>query len=161
MHVKIRNSSMIIDFLDVGFDSSKICQLVESEANKIVKEINLKDLQDWALHFVFSYTNGTQILISKRTKSVSSIKYKDIVAQIPIPTKDKIFWGVELSQHIYKDEGYLDNIIQNFNCLKVDFTKYKNREDYILDSMRRIVNFSFKNGFTINGVKVRFENFIV
>lgn len=158
MHVKIRDSSMIIDFFNAGFESSRICQLVESEANKIVTGINLQDLQDWALHFVFCYTNGTQILISKRTKSVTSIKYKDIVAQIPIPTMDKVSRGVELSQHVYKDEGYLNNIIQNFDCLKVDFTKYKNRHDYILDSMRRVVKFSFKKGVTINGVKIRLEN---
>lgn len=155
MHVIIRSSSMIEDF---GFDSSKICKLVESQANKMVEGINSKYLQDWSLHFVFMYTNGTQILISKRTKSVTSIKYKDIVAPIPIPTKDKIPWGVELWQHVYKDEGYLDNIIQNFYCLKVDFTKYKNRHDYILDSMRRVIEFSFKNGFTMNGIKVKIEN---
>ncbi|HXS56123.1 MAG TPA: Imm9 family immunity protein [Hanamia sp.] len=158
MHVKIRNSSMIMDFLDIGFDSSKICQLVEFDANKIVNKINLKDLQDWSLHFVFNYTNGTEILISKRTKSVSSIKYKDIVAHIPIPEKNKIFWGVESSQQIYKDPEYLNNIIQNFDCLKVDFTKYKNREDYILDSMLRVIDFSFKKGFTINGIKVKLKD---
>jgi len=158
MHVKITSSAMISNFLNVGFNSYEICQLVESEANKMIHNVNNENLKDWRLRFLFSYTNGTQIIVSKRTKSETDIKYKEIVAHIPIPLKDKISWGVELSQHVYKDERYLDNIIHNFYSLKIDFTNYKNRHDYILDSMRRVVNFAFKNGFTINGIRIKVEN---
>jgi len=42
--------------------------------------------------------------------------------------------------------------------LDVNFSKFSNRQDYILDCMRRVVKFCFGKGFAVNGVQVRLEN---
>src|SRR5690606_18810534 len=95
------------------------------------------------------------ILIYLKGRSYKAERYKEIVVHIPIPVKEKVPWGIELDQHIYENESHLDHLMNNFHSLEVDYLGFTNRQDYILDCMRRSVKFCFANGFTINGVKVK------
>jgi hypothetical protein len=154
MQSRILDSSYVIDFIGSGFDSQVICSKIKLEADKIVESIKDEKLKDWEVHFIFRYNNVKQILIYTQGRSYPKEKYKEITIHIPIPTIDIISWGVTKDQHIY-DSNHLDKKIKNFDCLEVVFSKYENREDYIMDCMRRAIKFSFDNGFTINGIKLK------
>lgn len=155
MQSRIRHVSYVTDFLDHGFDATQIGNLLKAEADLIISHIEFKDLVDWEVQFRATYTNAKQLLISKsKLGTYPSDKYKEITVPIPIPTIDKVWWGVRKEQHVYKEDHY-DKIISNFNALEVDFLSFKNRTDYITDCIRRAIIFSFVNGFTINGVKIK------
>lgn len=155
MIVRILDSSMILDFIGEGFDSTEICTVIKSETEKLIQSIKDEKLKDWEVCFRFIYNNVKQILIYTKNRSYSKEKYKEIVTHIPIPIKDKVSWGVDLKQHVYNSEDHLDHLLKNFNCLDIDYFKFDIRQDYILDCMRRTVKFCFDNGFIINGVKVK------
>ena len=155
MKVRILDSAYIVDFIGEGFSSIQILFAVKSETERIMQSAKIEKLQDLEVCFRFCYNNVRQILIYTKGKSYSIEKYKEITVHIPIPIKIKAAWGVELEQHAYKDENHLDNLMKNFHLLEVDYSKFTNRQDYILDCMRRAIKFCFENGFTINGEKVK------
>jgi len=155
MKTRILNSSLVIDFIDIDFNSDEIKAVVKSETDEVAKSIKNEILKDWEVKFVFTYNYVKQILIYSKNRSHPVEKYKEVVIHIPIPTIDKAPWGVKKEQHIYKADDHLDKIIKNFDYLDVNFKNYTNRTDYILDCMRRSIKFCFEKGFTINGVKVK------
>jgi len=155
MHVRILDSAMIVDFINEGFNSSELCSIVKSETEKIIQTIENEKLKEWEVCFRFVYNNVKQILIYTKNKSYPKEKYKEIIVHIPIPVKEEIDWGVDLEQHVYSDKNHLDHLLQNFFCLDVDYTKFTNRQDYLLNSMIRSIKFCFDVGFTINGIKVK------
>jgi hypothetical protein len=72
-----------------------------------------------------------------------------------MPTNEKADWGVDISQHIYKKDNHLDELLKNFHILDVNYDKFNTRSDYSKDCMLRVVNFCFTNGFTINKIPVK------
>lgn len=159
MNVRVLDSAMIVDFMGEGFESEKICSTIKTEAEKSIAQIKSETLNDWEVCFRFLYNNVRQILIYTKNKSYPKEKYKEIITHIPMPTIDKVRWGVDKGQHVYENENHLDHLLKNFECLDVDYSKFNNREDYILDCMRRAIKLCFEKGFTINGVKVKIDNF--
>jgi hypothetical protein len=63
--------------------------------------------------------------------------FKQITIHIPIP-------------------GLHQNEEKNALLLNASFENFANRSDYILDYIRLSINICFANGFTVNGVKVKF-----
>lgn len=159
MTVRVLDASMITDFVGEGFDSTEICETVKSETEEKILTIKSEKINDWEICFRFWYNNVKGILVYTKNKSYPQEKYKEITVHLPIPTNDKVSWGVHISQHVYESENHLDHLMKNFNCLSVDYSKFNNRQDYILDCMRRAIVFCFEEGFTINGVKVKVSNF--
>lgn len=159
MIVRVLDASMIADFVGEGFNSTEICSIVKSETERKASLIQSEKLRDWEICFRFWYNNVKQILIYTKNKSYSKERYKEITIHLPIPTDDKVEWGVDISQHVYKNENHLDHLMKNFYCLDVDYSRFNDRQDYILDCMRRSITFCFKEGFTINGVKVKIDTF--
>ena len=155
MTISVLDTAMISDFVAVEQFSTEMLSKIELEFIQIVQSIKDEKLRDWEICFRFIYNNVRQILIYTKNKSYPKEKYKEIIVHIPMPTKDKAVWGVYLEQHVYKNENHLDDKIKNFNCLNVDYSKFTNREEYIIDCMRRAIKFCFEVGFTINGVKVQ------
>jgi hypothetical protein len=155
MQIRILDSAMIVDFINEGFDSTEICAAIKSETETLTQSIKNEKIKDWEVCFRFIYNNVKQILIYTKNKSYTKERYKDITTHIPIPIKDNVSWGVGLEQHVYRNENHLDHLLKNFNYLDVDYSKFSNRKDYILDCMRRTVKFCFNEGFTINSVKVK------
>ncbi len=153
MIVRVLDSALIEDFNYE--DSTELCSIIKNETEKIIQLVKNEKLIDWEICLRFCYNNVKQILIYSKNKSYPKEKYKDITIHIPMPIKSKVEWGVELEQHIYGNENHLDNMIKKFICLDVDYSKFVNRRDYILDCMRRAVKSCFENGFTINGIKVK------
>ena len=155
MESRITHFSLIIDFLDERFDSNRISDILKTEVDHIL-EINLLSNQnDWVIQFRATYNNGKQLLISKnKFGSYSSDKIKEITIPIPIPLINEVSWGVNQEQHIYKDSHY-DNLLDNFWSLDVNIDDFTNREDYILDCMRRAIKLCFEKKYTVNGVKLR------
>ena len=136
MQTRIGHSCMILNFLDVDFSSNLISDILKREVDDILTNFTLENLVDWTLTFRASYTNARQPLVSKnKLGSYTSDKIKEITIIIPIPTLDMIAWGVQYDQHIY-GEGHFDNLIKNFFHLEIDYSKYNNRTDYILNCMR-------------------------
>lgn len=153
MKSRILNSSYVIDFLDVGFNSNHIKQVIKFETDEILSHLANEELEDWEIHFIFSYNNANSILIYKKGKSFSKERYKEITIHIPIPIRTHVNWGVETSQHVY-EENHLNNILKNFSALEVNYKKFENRTDYILSCMRRAIHLCFNEGFTVNGQRI-------
>jgi hypothetical protein len=153
MKVRVLDSALIEDF--TYEDSAELCSIIKTETEKIIEPFNSEKLNDWDIYFSFRYNYVKQILIYTKEKSNTKARNKEITIHIPMPIKEQAFWGVDKSQHIYDNENHLDHLIKNFICLDVDYSKFNNRNDYILDSMRRAIKSCFENGFTINGVKIK------
>lgn len=155
MRVRILDSAMIEDFFNNEFDSTEICHSLRIEIEELITPIKNEKLLDWEVCFRIIYNNVRTILIYTKNKSYVNEKYKDITIHIPIPTKDKVSWGVNQDQHVYDNENHMDSILKNFHSLDVDYALFGNRESYIRDCMRRAIEYCFYKGFTINGVKVK------
>ncbi|HWJ27970.1 MAG TPA: Imm9 family immunity protein [Flavisolibacter sp.] len=155
MQIRILDSAMITDFINDGFDSKEVCSKIKLETEKLIFSIKEDKLNDWEVCFRFVYNNVKQILIYTKDKSYKVEKYKDITIHIPIPTKEKVFWGVNINQHIYESESHLDHLLKNFLLLDVDYSKFDNRKEYIINCMQRAIKFCFENGFTLNGIFVK------
>lgn len=154
MQSRILINSYVIDFIDIEFDSDNIKSVIKLETDKVLQSLKNDALKDWEIRFNFTYNTGNNIFIYKKLKSELADKFKEITIHIPIPRKEVVSWGVRKEQHIY-DDNHFDKIIKNFDCLDVDYSKFHNRRDYILNCMRRAIKFCFENGFTINGIKVK------
>jgi hypothetical protein len=159
MKIRIIDSSYIQNFINQGFDSSKICEELSGKLTEVFKKYDFRTLFDWEVHFQFIYNNTEDILVYFKGKSYPKEKYKEIVTHIPIPTNEELNWGVNRDQYLYRDKKYLDHLKKNFEVLPGDFSEYTNREDYIVGAIKKVVKFSFEKGFTINGTKVQVENF--
>ena len=156
MKASILYSSYVVNFLNEDLKSNEIIALVKPEIDEIAGTIEDESLKNWEVQFLFIYNNVKEILIYTKDKSYPKEKYKEITIHIPIPTKDIVSWGVNKDQHIY-ESNHLDRIIKNFNCLAVDLSQFKNKEDYISDCMSRAIKYCFEKGFTINGTKVKIK----
>jgi hypothetical protein len=154
METQITHFCLIIDFLDVGFDTNEISQTLKIYLDNLLRNNSEKLANDWKLIFQANYNNGTKILISKNKFGTrKSEKIKEVVIVIPVPSKDIIEWGVENNQYVYGTNHY-DNIIGNFWGLEIDFYKFSNRHDYIVDSLKRGILKSLKEGISVNGIKI-------
>lgn len=152
MKSRVLNSSLVINF---ELEQRKIQDQVQQEADAILESFDDPKLADWYLKFGFWYNNCKGILIYLSGRSIPKEKLREITIHIPVPTNDKVPWGVDKEQHVYQDENHLDNIIDNFSVLEVDIYKFTNRNDYVLDCMQRAVKFCFEHGFTVNGKKIK------
>jgi hypothetical protein len=155
MESRITHFCLISKFLDVGFDSNKVSNILKTETDYILKSNSLSNQNDWIIQFSANYNNGKMLLVSKnKFGSYSSDKIKEITIPIPIPLIDKVSWGVSVEQHTYKENHY-DNLLNNFWALDVNVADFTNREDYILDCMKRAIKLCFEKKYTVNGVKLR------
>lgn len=156
MKSRVLISSYVIDFLDVDFDSRIIEEKIKYQVDKILENFKKVALKDWEISFLFRCNNTTKILISKnRFGNIAGEKRKEIIIHIPIPLKSKVSWGVQTNQHVYKDENHLNHIIHNFNTIDVNYEDYSNRTDYITKCVTMAIKFSFENGFSVNGEKIK------
>jgi hypothetical protein len=149
MNTRITHSSYVINFLDVNFDSEELSKTLKLDADKVLRQITNENLQDWEIEFRGAYGMGEQIRIYKKTRSYTADKIKLIVIHIPIPTKDKVSWGVDESQLV--DLTIPKNSEKYFDVLPVNYGLFPNVNEYLLDSIRRGIEHSFKDGFKVNG----------
>jgi hypothetical protein len=156
MKSRVLISSLVIDFLDVDFNSIIIQETIKYQVDRILENFKQEALRDWEVLFSFYCNHTPKILITKnRFGTQAKEKRKEITIHIPIPLKSKVLWGVEMHQHIYKDENHLNHIINNFNTVDVNYKDYDNRTDYMTDCMRMAIKFCLENGFSINGEKIK------
>jgi hypothetical protein len=94
------------------------------------------------------------LVTKNKLGSYTSDKTKEIMVAMPIPTIDKVPWGVQDSQHIYKESRF-DDLMKNFHPLDVDYRDFHSRTDYILACMRAGISTSFDQGFTVNKEKIK------
>jgi hypothetical protein len=154
MKSRVLHSSYVTNFFDVDFQSDKISEILKFQTDKALEGFKNDVLKDWEIHFVFIYNNVKSILVYNKAQSYPNEKYKEITIHIPIPTEYVVSWGVKQGQHIY-EINHLDKIIKNFISMDVDFYKYNNRHDYILDCMQRAIKLSLKEGFMMSGIRVK------
>jgi len=149
LNFKILLSSFIFDFLDVGFDSKEIEETVKQKTEKYFEILSLKKLEGWELHFMFRLNNVPKILIYTRSKSFPIQRYKEVVIHIPIPSVDQISWGANENQYLYK-KNYLDNQLENFYKLEINYANYRNRRDYLIDCMTKSFEETMRKGIRVN-----------
>jgi hypothetical protein len=152
MKSRVLNSSYVINF---ELNEKEITNQVRLEVDSVLEAFDDPKLTDWYLYFRFRYNNCKGILISLSSRSIPKERFREIIIHIPVPTNDKVPWGVDKEQHVYQDENHLDHMIDNFSVLEVDIYKFTNRNDYVLDCMQRTVKFCFEHGFTVNGKKIK------
>ena len=158
----ITHTSLIIDFMDVEFDTDNISSTIKKEADGYLKKCTYNNIDDWKIQFIAVYNNGRKLLISKnKFGTLSSEKRKEITIVIPIPSVDISSWGIEKEKYIYNIDHY-DKIITNFTSLEVFYHDFDNRADFIEDCLRRAVEYCFNAGITIKGnnVKLKIEKHI-
>ena len=152
MKSRISHGSHLIDFLIPGFEYKKIDQPLKEEVDKILNKYNIPELKDWEITFTALYGNRDKIFVCRKAKSQVSMKYKEIVIHIPIPSKDDVIWGVNENQ-IVKLKFPTDNKY----CEPIDIVtgNYSNKYEFILACMRKGIKHTFKNGFTVNKIKIK------
>ena len=151
---KVLENSYVIDFVNVDYDSKFIEQRLLSELERVLRDIEIPEtLKEWTLQFSIIYNNVKNLGIARKTKSVKSLKLKEIIIHLPIPTKEKVSWGVnknQLIREIQFDNRYVDEI-------NVDFQKYDNRTDYIIENIESAIILSLELGITINGERIKIK----
>jgi hypothetical protein len=155
MNTRITHFSLVIDFLDIAFDSDSISDILKKEVDDVLR-LNAIELPDkWWLVFRATYSNARGVLISKnRLGTYPSDKMKKVTIVIPVPLKEIVEWGVEERQHVYGIDHY-DKLMKNFWALEVDYSQYSNRQDYIIACLRSGIKKAFEECFTVGGVKVK------
>jgi hypothetical protein len=149
---------MVQDFLGVGFDDNQIADELQADVEKIVANSAFIKQTDWELHFQANFTNAREVLVSKnRLGTLPSYKWKEVTIIIPVPYLEVAPWGVKKEQHTDGIDLF-DKLMKNFYPLGVNYAAFSNRTDYIMDSMRRGISFSFNTGFTVNKVKVKLNS---
>ncbi len=152
MKSRISHGSHLIDFLVPGFDYKKIDQPLKEEVDFILNKYNIPELEDWEIKFTAIYDNRDKIYVCRKAKSQVSMKYKEIVIHIPIPSKNEADWGVNENQIVKikypTDDKYCEPIANNIK-------DYSNKYDFILACMREGIKYTFKKGFTVNQIKIR------
>jgi hypothetical protein len=155
MEARVNHSCYILDFIDEGFDCSKISAELKPKADSYLKVCPAPGIEEWEIEFRAIYNNGRQLLVSKnKLGTYPSDKYKQITIAIPIPGIEDVFWGVKSEQYVFGVDHY-DKLMKNFNALDVDYEKFDNRSDYIKNCLARAIEFSFTNGIVIKGVKLQ------
>ena len=154
MEVKISFSSYVSNFLDIDFDSDNIKLNIENEINKYLNKYKIIKLDDWKVEFRIIFTNTKYIFAYTRNKSDVVSKTKDLVIHLPIPTKEIILWGVDLSQHTYKNNNHLMDKINNFETFEPLLDGIENRTEYITTNISKTIKLIFEKGFTINKQKL-------
>jgi Immunity protein 9 len=155
MDTRITHFSLVSSFLDVGFDSRSISDIVKIELDDALRQNSIKFPSEWGLIFQANYNNAREILISKnKLGTYSSDKMKYVIIVIPVPLIENINWGVEKKQHCYGIDHY-DKLMKNFWALEVDYAQYSNRHDYIIACLRRGINKALEEGITVGKVKVK------
>ena len=154
MKSRVRHVSYILDFLDLAFEANAISKVIKSEFDALLEKNSLSSKTDWEIQLRATYTNGRQLLISKnKFGSYPSDRIKEITIPIPIPLTNMVPWGVQREQHMYSIDHY-DEILHNFWTLDVDYSKFDNCNDYILNCLRRVLDLIFLKEYTVNGVKL-------
>lgn len=157
MKLEINHHSNVIDFLKPGFDYDKIDTAIKNNVRDYSNSVNIKELEDWKIVFIALYSNVKEIQIYKKTRSYKSEKYKDIVVHIPLPTSDEAGWGMDKDKFV-ETGATQANVEKYANVLQpLDFKLFDNHIDYIVASMTKAIKFSFKDGYTINGKKVKID----
>src|SRR5436190_16616478 len=107
MKCKISDTSYVMNFLDSKGSSDKIIHSIESKFNGILSLKKYEGLEDWKICYKVIYNNVRSILIHKGGASYPIEKYKEIVIHIPVPSINKMPWGVFDSQYI-QSKDHLD-----------------------------------------------------
>ncbi|MVM37270.1 hypothetical protein GO730_05845 [Spirosoma sp. HMF3257] len=154
METRINHSSLVINFLDVGFDSNQLSIRAKTIADQILLNNYFSEKNDWLINFIASYNNGRQLLITRnKIGTYSKDKIKEITLAIPIPSIRTVTWGVEDNQYIYGPDHY-DQILKNFWAEEVNFHQFSNRSDYVYSCLKKGIERAFFEGFTVGGIKV-------
>jgi hypothetical protein len=136
MNTRITHFSLVIDFLDIAFDSDSISDILKKEVDDVLRLNSIELPSKWCLVFRATYSNAKGILISKnKLGTYPSDKMKEVKIVIPVPLKEIVEWGVEEHQHVYGIDHY-DKLMNNFCELEVDYSQYSNRQDYIIACLR-------------------------
>lgn len=154
MKSRIYHTSYIIDFLDVGFDSEKISQILKKEVDEKLESIQYPELNHWELNFKAVYNNVDKIYLFRKSKSYPIEKYKEVVIHLPIPNQTEESWGVNKAQLINTN---LKSAEKFSDELEISIGKFKNRETSIIENFRRAIHECLRLGITINGKRIKIK----
>ncbi len=155
MKSRILHSSYVLNFLDVNFNTNQISELLKTETDELLQLNNFVGLENWEVQFRATYGKDSMVKIYTKMSSYKNERQKLIIIHIPIPTTDTIEWGVDSNQYIYSANN--PNADKNLYFLKIDYSQFANRQDYIIDCIRRGIRKAFEEGFTVNGIKVKIK----
>lgn len=152
MKSRISHGSHLIDFLIPGFDYKKIDQPLKEEVDEILNRYKIPVLKDWEITFTALYGNRDKIYVCRKAKSQVSMKYKEIVIHIPIPSKNVASWGIDENQ-IVKLKFSNDN--KYCEPIDIGIENYSDKYEFILACMRKGIKYTFEKGFTVNKIKIK------
>ena len=157
MRTKIFHSSYVIDFLDNGFDSTKVGLEIEELISRTLPQDHTEQLKDWSIEFNVIYNNCDQIYIFRKSRSNTSTKCKGVTIHIPIPLNNEVHWGVNSDQRI---QDYSEKFKKlKLEGLEINYLEFSNRSTYILNCLKKAITMTFNLGITIGGFKIKYEEF--
>lgn len=150
MQSKIFQTSYVINFLNEMFNSEEIINPINREVNTLLSKANNELVYNWTIEFNIIYFNGNSIKISKIERNYKEDRLKEITIFIPIPTKEKVEWGVEEAQHIPFNS--LSKVEKNLINYDIKFSQFVNLNQYLSFSIKEAIAFILKKGIKVNGV---------
>jgi len=147
MNIKLSPASNIFNFPDIDYGKDLIIEYLSN----ITGEINDNSFPDWTLRFTLFFSKGERIGIYKRGNIYPSDKEKELTIIIPIPTNDECSWGID-KKRFAKRPPIVD---KNFKFLPVDYEKFENLKDYIVDSAKNGIKIMLEDGITLKGTKFK------
>jgi len=116
--------------------------------------LNLEDLNEWKAIMYATYAYASTLRVFKRPRRYPSDKEVEIPLIIPIPDLTQAEYGIgNGGDEIYEQLDASKNFI-----IETDFSKYNNLRDYVYESVIRCIEESFKQGFTVNGKKIKYQH---
>jgi Immunity protein 9 len=152
---KVRCQSAVqIVGLDDYVDIDKIELELNSYIEKILSKLNLEDLNDWRILLNVIYTATQSVGVFKSTRRYPSDTEIESSIIIPIPSVNEVKYGLPET----KLERVFTMLTGKWHLLQTDFTKFENLENYIYDAVVRGIDETFKQGITVNGKKIKYQN---
>jgi Immunity protein 9 len=151
--VRCQRSAQIVD-LHNYIDFENIEPKFDAYIEKIMTKLNLSDLKDWRILINTVYTEAKSIGVGKRPIRYVSDTEVAVSILIPIPSIKKAKYGLPEASF----SNPFDMLDNYWHFLDTDYTKFDNLTDYVFDAVIRCIDEAFKQGVTVNGKKIKYQN---
>lgn len=117
-------------------------------------DLNLEDLNGWKVVLSATYRYTSELRIVKRPVRYPTDKEIYVFFTVPIPDLTQAKYGIG------NGGEKVHELSDSNKCfiLETDFSKYENLKDYVYESVIRCIDESFKQGFTVNGKKIKYQH---
>jgi len=157
-----KNKPIVIMAAEIpGIDDFANMDSIEEKLNNhiefILPKINIEDLSGWNLKFYINSMCTDFIGVLKKFRRYPSEMEYEIPVVIAIPDNSQAFYGIPPAED--GRIGYFHPGNERYShLLEPEYEKYKNLDQYILNSAIKAINVGFTKGFACKGKTIKFQN---